>query len=71
MSRYVLEVLPAARRQVKKLSPQAYRQVQPVIRSLAENPRPHGYKPLQGNSKVFTESTPETIALFTKFTIRC
>lgn len=53
MSRYVVELLPAARRQVKKLPAHAYRQVQPVIRSLAENPRPHGYKPLHGKLKGF------------------
>lgn len=41
----------SARRQVKKLSPNPYRQVQPIIRSLAENPRPIGYKTLQGKSK--------------------
>lgn len=51
MSRYFVELLPAARRQVKKLSPDAYRQVRPVIRSLADNPRPYGYKPLHGKLK--------------------
>lgn len=51
MSRYKVELVPAARRQVKKLAPQAYRQVQPVIRSLADNPRPHGYKKLHGKLK--------------------
>jgi mRNA-degrading endonuclease RelE of RelBE toxin-antitoxin system len=51
MSRYAVEVLPAARRQVKKLSSDAYRLVRPVIRSLAENPRPNGYKPLHGKLK--------------------
>lgn len=53
MSRYAVELTPTARRQVKKLSPDAYRQVRPVIRSLAENPRPHGYKPLHGKLKGF------------------
>jgi len=51
MSRYAVEVLPAARRQVKKLSSDGYRLVRPVIRSLAENPRPNGYKPLHGKLK--------------------
>ncbi len=51
MSRYVVDLVPAARRQIKKLSPDAYRQVRPVIRSLAENPRPHGYKQLHGKLK--------------------
>lgn len=53
MSRYFVELLPAARRQVKKLSPAAYRQVRPAIRALAENPRPHGYKALHGKLKDF------------------
>jgi len=53
MSRYSVEVLPVARRQIKKLPPAVYRLVQPVIRSLADNPRPRGYKPLHGKLKDF------------------
>lgn len=51
MSRYRVELLAAARRQLKKLPKSAQKQIATLIDALAEDPRPHGYKPLQGPLK--------------------
>lgn len=53
MSRYTIEFIPSALRQFKKFSPSVQTQVQHAIDSLAENPRPHGYKKLHGKLKEF------------------
>jgi mRNA interferase RelE/StbE len=50
---YTVELLPAARRQLKKLPRHAQKQIQTVIETLAKDPRPHGYKPLHGRLKAF------------------
>ena len=51
MSRYTVELLTAAKRQPKKLPPKAQTQVLSVLEQLADNPHPHGYKPLHGKLK--------------------
>jgi mRNA interferase RelE/StbE len=48
---YRIELLPAARRQLRKLAPKAQKQVKELIDMLAENPRPTGYKVLKGDLK--------------------
>lgn len=53
MSRYSIDLSPAAKREFKKLPSKAQEQVSAVIDKLAENPRPHGYKPLHGKLKGF------------------
>lgn len=53
MSLYAIEFIPSASRQFRKLTPAAKMQVLRVIDSLAENPRPHGYKKLHGTLKAF------------------
>lgn len=48
MSRYRVEVAPAAARQLRKLDPQARRRIQGAVELLAEDPRPPGAKKLVG-----------------------
>jgi mRNA interferase RelE/StbE len=45
---YVIEVAPAAVRQLRKLDPGARRRVQAAIELLADDPRPPGAKKLVG-----------------------
>ncbi len=53
MSRYTIEFIPSALRQLKKFSPSVRTQVQRAIDGLAEDPRPRGYKKLHGKLKDF------------------
>jgi mRNA interferase RelE/StbE len=53
MTRYEIEFVPLARRQLKKLEPKARIEVQKVIDGLADDPRPNGYKKLHGKLKAF------------------
>lgn len=48
---YEIEFTNAARKQFNKLSKSVQRQIKPVINSLANNPRPHGYIELHGKLK--------------------
>ena len=48
MSRYRIELRPAAVRALRKLDPQAARRVQGAIALLAENPRPPAARRLRG-----------------------
>ena len=48
MSRYAVELRPAALRALRKLDPQVRRRVQGVITLLAEDPRPPASRPLKG-----------------------
>lgn len=45
---YSVEVTPRAARQIKKLPPEARGQILEAIEGLADDPRPHGCKKLQG-----------------------
>ncbi len=46
---YEVEVRPAARRQIRKLPIAAQDQIRPVIRALADEPRPSGVGKLTGS----------------------
>jgi mRNA interferase RelE/StbE len=46
---YAISLLPAARRQLSRLDPEARRRVGALIDSLAAEPRPAGVKALKGN----------------------
>jgi mRNA interferase RelE/StbE len=48
VSRYKIELRPAAARALRKLDPQVARRVQAAIALLAEDPRPPASKPLRG-----------------------
>lgn len=48
MSRYRIEVRPAAVRALRKLDPPVARRVQAAIALLAEDPRPPASRPLRG-----------------------
>lgn len=48
MSRYKIELRPAAARALRKLDPQIARRVQAAIALLAEDPRPPASRPLRG-----------------------
>jgi len=50
---YSVELLPAARRQLRKLPSKAQRQIRDLITTLADDPRMHGIKALQGDLKGF------------------
>ena len=48
---YDIQFTNAANKQFKKLSKVVQRQIKPVIDTLANNPRPHGYIELHGKLK--------------------
>ncbi len=48
MSRYRIEVRPAAARALRKLDPHIARRIQGAIALLAEDPRPPASRPLRG-----------------------
>jgi mRNA interferase RelE/StbE len=48
VSRYKIELRPAAARALRKLDPQVARRVQATIALLAEDPRPPASRPLRG-----------------------
>ena len=48
MSRYKIELRPAAARALRKLDPQVARRIQAAIALLAEDPRPPASRPLRG-----------------------
>lgn len=48
MSRYRIELRPAAVRALRKLDPQVARRIQAAIALLAEDPRPPASRPLRG-----------------------
>ena len=48
---YDIQFTNAANKQFKKLSKAVQRQIKPVIDTLANNPRPHGYIELHGKLK--------------------
>jgi len=48
MATYSIKYTPAATRQIKRLNKAIQIRLKPKIMKLAENPRPPGYKKLQG-----------------------
>ncbi len=48
MSRYRIEIRPAAARELRKLDPQILPRIQGAIALLAEDPRPPASRPLRG-----------------------
>ncbi|MGC1207564.1 MAG: type II toxin-antitoxin system RelE/ParE family toxin [Ornithinimicrobium sp.] len=50
MSKYRIELRPAAARSLRKLDPQARRRIQGAIALLAYDPRPPGARALQGRT---------------------
>ncbi len=48
-----VEVVGAAKRQLRKLSKDNQRRILVEIEKLGDNPRPHGYKQLQGEDNLF------------------
>ena len=48
MSRYRIELRPAAARALRKLDPQVRRRIQGAIALLADDPRPPAARPLRG-----------------------
>ena len=48
MSRYKIELRPAAARALRKLDPQVARRIRAAIALLAEDPRPPASRPLRG-----------------------
>ncbi len=50
MSRYRIEVRPAAARALRKLDPHTARRIQGAIALLAEDPRPPASRPLRGRA---------------------
>ena len=48
MSRYHIELRPAAVRALRKLDPQIRQRIQGAIALLAQDPRPPGARPLRG-----------------------
>jgi mRNA interferase RelE/StbE len=53
MKSYRVEIVPAVRKQIKRLPKADKGRILDVIESLAKDPRPHGYKKLVGYSKFF------------------
>jgi len=50
VSRYRIELRPAAARSLRKLDPQARRRIQGAIALLAHDPRPPGARALEGRT---------------------
>jgi mRNA interferase RelE/StbE len=50
---YHIELLPAARRQLRKLPSKAQQQIKQLLDALVENPRMSGAKALKGDLKGF------------------
>jgi mRNA interferase RelE/StbE len=50
---YKLEILPSAKRVLSILPKKIQKQIDRVIVSLSENPRPHGVKKLQGKTDYY------------------
>jgi mRNA interferase RelE/StbE len=50
-ARYTVTILPAALRTIQSLPRNLRERIRDKIDSLAENPRPHGIKSLQGSQK--------------------
>ena len=62
---YDIQFTNAANKQFKKLSKAVQRQIKPVIDTLANNPRPHGYIELHGKLKACIVFVPAITGLFT------
>ncbi len=50
---YTVEVTPAARRDLRALERRVARRIDKKILELAENPRPHGVRKLEGASDLY------------------
>jgi mRNA interferase RelE/StbE len=50
---YSIRLAPAAERQLKKLQAQVRNAILPVIKSLANDPRPQGAKKLKGDDDIW------------------
>ncbi len=50
---YQVKVVGAAKRQLRKLSKENQRRILNGIEKLSQNPRPHGYKRLEGQENLF------------------
>ncbi len=50
---YTVKILPAAARDIRKLSRQVQDQIRPVIRALADDPRPSGVVKMSGSDDFY------------------
>ena len=57
MNGYDIKIVGAVRRQLKRINREDKKRILDKIESLAENPRPHGYKELKGNENLFRVRT--------------
>ena len=62
---YVVRIAPAAKREIKRLSKQNQRRVVAVMQALADNPRPHGYTPVEGFDGLFKVRVGDYRVIFT------
>lgn len=53
MKDYEIVIVGAVRRQLKQINRDDKKRILDKIQSLAENPRPYGYKELKGNDNLF------------------
>lgn len=62
---YQISIAPAAERQLKKLPEQVVAQIVPLLKSLAEDPRPVGVKKLKGGDGIWRVRTGDYRILYT------
>lgn len=53
MNGYEIIIVGAVRRQLKRINRDDKKRILDKIQSLAENPRPHGFKELKGSENLF------------------
>ena len=57
MSVYEIIIVSAVRKQLKRINREDKKRILDKIQSLANNPRPHGYKELKGSENLFRVRT--------------
>lgn len=57
MNDYEIVIVGAVRRQLKRINREDKKRILDKIQSLAENPRPHGFKELKGSENLFRVRT--------------
>jgi mRNA interferase RelE/StbE len=62
---YQIKIAPAAERQLKKLPEQVVSQIIPVLKLLADEPRPAGAKKLKGADDIWRVRTGDYRILYT------